>query len=55
MPCEIYMGYIHNHSITSLQVLSFRDISQETADKVWKLFDDGLSPGMLFSHWLNSK
>ena len=46
------MEYTHNHTITSLQALSFRDISILTKEKVWKLFDDGLSPGLAHFEFL---
>lgn len=46
------MEYIHNHTINSLRALSFRDISEETKQKVYKLFDDGLSPGLAHFEFL---
>ena len=48
------MEYTHNHTITSLQALSFRDISNQTKEKVWKLFDDGLSPGLAYFQFLKN-
>ena len=52
MSTELYMEYTHNHTITSLQALSFRDISEQTKKNVWKLFDDGLSPGLAYFQFL---
>lgn len=49
---ELYMEYVHNHTITSLQALSFRDIAPPTKLKVFQLFDDGLSPGLAHYEFL---
>ena len=52
MRTELSLEYTHNHTITSLQAMSFRDISAETKVKVWTLFDDGLSPGVAHFEFL---
>ena len=49
---EVCMEYFHNHTITSLQALSFRDIAPATKLKVFQLFDDGLSPGLAHYEFL---
>ncbi|XP_066927559.1 uncharacterized protein [Clytia hemisphaerica] len=38
----------HNHSVSCLQSLTFRDISEETAGKVKQLFERGLTPGLAY-------
>ena len=52
MCTELCMEYTHNHTITSLHAMSFRDISPQTKENVWKLFDDGLSPGVAHFEFL---
>ena len=44
-PCIIDIEWFHNHPINSLQVNSFKDILDGTAEKVKKLFMNGFSPG----------
>ena len=43
--CLISLSWNHNHPVASLQALTFKDISPETASEIKNLFDQGYSPG----------
>ena len=56
--CMVNLNYEHNHSVTSLQVLSFRDLSLEVKDKIVQLFKLGYPPSKAYHEYireLNSK
>ena len=53
--CSIDLEWNHNHPLKSLQVLTFREISPDTAEKIDNLFNQGLSPGemdLLLTGWI---
>ena len=42
-PCDVEIDWNHNHPVQSLQALSFKDMSMETAEKCKDYFKQGLS------------
>ena len=50
--CDIDIEYTHNHSLTSLQSLSFQDIPTEVSDRITNLFEKGLTPGLAYREML---
>ena len=50
-PCEVNIFYVHNHNTTPLQVLSFRDIEEDTISKMYSLFQDPCTPSIAYSRF----
>ena len=48
----INMEYNHNHEVASLQALTFRDIAEETSNRIVQLFERGLTPGLAYREML---
>ncbi|XP_035660668.1 uncharacterized protein LOC118405331 [Branchiostoma floridae] len=43
----------HNHSVGTLEASNFKDLSEETIDKVYKLFESGLTPSTARQQFLS--
>ena len=44
----IEIDWEHNHSVDSLQALSFKDIPPDVSERVYGLFDKGYTPGLAY-------
>ena len=41
-PCEIEIQHNHNHAVSSLQSLSYKDISEEVREEIRTLYKEGM-------------
>ena len=52
-PCRLEISWNHNHSVQGLQSLSFRDIPKHVSERIWKLFDEGLTPSLAYKEFID--
>ena len=51
-PCDMVIEHLHNHPIQSLEVISFRSISENVVNKVTSLFEAGLTPSNAYHEFV---
>ena len=49
--CSLEMEWIHNHSINSLQSLSFKKINENVRQEILSYFDQGFTPGLAYREY----
>ena len=54
-PMVINLEWDHNHSVTALQSLSFKDIPDEVADTIKTMFDNGYTPAIAYREFVRKK
>ena len=50
--CIVIIEYCHNHSVDSLQVKGFKDISEAAKLQIFSLFEDGKTPGSAYREFV---
>ena len=54
-PIVINLEWDHNHSVTALQALSFKDIPDVVADTIKTMFDNGYTPAIVYCEFVRKK
>ena len=54
-PVVLQMDWVHNHSVSSLQSLSFKDIPDDVSSTIKEMFDNGFTPALAYREFLRKK